>query len=57
MAQNKYITASFMITPEQKKVLEKQAEKEERSVSFIVRKALEIGLKCLNEKQGVTRTH
>lgn len=38
-----------------KKKLEKQAEKEDRSASYILRKALEIGLKELCEKQKANR--
>ena len=57
MAQKKYVTVSVMMTPTLKELVEKQAEIEERSISYIVRKALEIGLRCLNEKQEVKPNH
>lgn len=56
MNDNKYITSSFTITPELRKKLEKQAEIEERSLSFIMRKALEIGLSQLAKEKQVVRS-
>jgi predicted transcriptional regulator len=37
----KYIVMTFATTPEQKTLVEKWAEEDERSVSYMIRKAIE----------------
>lgn len=58
MDGKEFINASFVITPDLKKRLVEQAKKEDRSVSYVVRHLLEMGLACLVEmKEQQTTGH